>query len=100
MGEIQFDFGAAGCAAHRIEETANCMYTEVLCDFEEIAQELFHYWKGTAGEQFQRKMRREAEQMRQTAELLEHAGGSVQEAILKARHVEEKSKEIAELRIY
>lgn len=100
MREIEFDFYTAGQAKCQMENVVNRMNTEVLSGFEEVMQELSEAWRGEAGNQFQKIAGIEAEQMRKTVKLLEDADASLQDAILMAKQIEEKTKEIAEIRTY
>lgn len=100
MGEIEFDFCAASEAMSQLEDAANRMNTKALPDFVETIQKISESWSGEAGERFQEIAGRECEQMRQTALYLKHTDACLQEAILTAKKIEEKTKEIAELRTY
>ena len=100
MGEIEFDFYAAGQAIRRVEEVANRMSAEVLPGFEETMRGIRESWTGEAGGKFQELAGREMLKLGQTARYLEYADACVQDAILRAKQTEEKTKEIAELRTY
>lgn len=100
MGEIEFDFYTAGQAMRQIEEATNRMSAEVLSGFEETMRGIREAWTGEAGGRFQELAGREMMKLEQTVQYLEYTGACMQEAILTAKHTEEKTKEIANLRTY
>lgn len=100
MEEIKFDFCAAGQAMHQMEEVTERMNTEVLPGFEEVMQEIAECWNGEAGAGFQELMRCEEARMKRSARILNDTDTCIRDAILTAKRVEEKTKEIAKLRTY
>lgn len=100
MAEIEFDFCIAGQAEQKIKDVKEQMKGAVLPEFEETLCELAKAWSGENGSLFQTIAERELEYLKHTAKLVESAGRSMKNAIIYAKSIEEKTKEIAETRTY
>lgn len=98
--KIEFDFCAASQADSQLEEINRRMKLEVMYGFEETMQGLSQAWGGGAGNQFRQLAVKDVTQMKQTVRLLEQAEAALKEAVLTAKRVEEKTREIANLRKY
>ena len=100
MEGMNFDTAAAAQTVRHLKELEQEMESRVLPGLEECREELPGAWAGAAADQFLQITDRELEKGRRTWKLLKEARISLEEAIQKVRLMEEKTKEIAEIRKY
>ena len=100
MGEIRFDFDAAGQASRQTEDIAGRLSKDILPGFQDILQQINRSWQSAAGGRFLDTACREQEKLEETRRMAEYAAASLREAVLTAEKTEEQTKEIAESRTY
>lgn len=100
MEGMNFDTAAAAQTVRHLKELEQEMESRVLPGLEECREELPGVWAGAAADQFLQITDRELEKGRRTWKLLKETRISLEEAIQKVRLMEEKTKEIAEIRKY
>ena len=100
MEGMNFDTAAAAQTVRHLKELEQEMESRVLPGLEECREELPGAWAGASVDQFLQITDRELEKGRRTWKLLKETRISLEEAIQKVRLMEEKTKEIAEIRKY
>lgn len=100
MQNVWFDFHAAEQCLEQTEDIIQRLNREVLSGVQDITQQIPGAWNGEAGSRIYAVTEKEMEKIKQTENLLKKTSLALQEAIVSARKIEEKTKEIAEVRNY
>lgn len=100
MQNVWFDFHIAEQCLEQTEDIIQRLNTEVLAGIQDIMQQIPDAWNGEAGLRLYTVTEKEMEKIKQTDYLLKKTSLTLQETIASARKMEEKTKEIAEVRNY